>query len=121
MPFPVELLRAHNSVYPHSNSKKGLRVVQGTLKNRPAAPLFHVLFSKENGEKNDNRQEEIELLVTVSIFRTHEIQEAIDLCNRCYDCEALFMLLGKYILLSDKLLTWGDLFIMKLYLVYFPE
>uniref|UniRef100_A0A158Q7B4 phospholipase A2 n=1 Tax=Elaeophora elaphi TaxID=1147741 RepID=A0A158Q7B4_9BILA len=93
VPFPVELLRAHNSVYPHSNSKKGLRVVQGTLKNRPAAPLFHVLFSKGNEEKNDNRQEEIEVLVTVSIFRTHEIQEAIDLCNRCYDCEALFMLL----------------------------
>ncbi|KAK6110191.1 Ankyrin repeats (3 copies) family protein [Brugia pahangi] len=93
VPFPVELLRAHNSVYPHSNSRKGLRVVQGTLKNRPAAPLFHVLFSKENEEKNDNRREEVELLVTVSIFRTHEIQEAIDLCNRCYDCEALFMLL----------------------------
>uniref|UniRef100_A0A8R1TV84 phospholipase A2 n=1 Tax=Onchocerca volvulus TaxID=6282 RepID=A0A8R1TV84_ONCVO len=93
VPFPVELLRAHNSVYPHSNNKKGLCVVQGTLKNRPAAPLFHVLFSKESGERNDNKKGEIELLVTVSIFRTHEIQEAIDLCNRCYDCEALFMLL----------------------------
>ncbi|MCP9266140.1 hypothetical protein DINM_021623 [Dirofilaria immitis] len=81
VPFPVELLRAHNSVYPHNNNKKGLCVVQGTLKNRPAAPLFHVLG------------EEIEFLITVSIFRTHEIQEAIDLCNRCYDCEALFMLL----------------------------
>lgn len=100
MLFPVELLRAHNSVYPHSNSKKGLRVVQGTLKNRPAAPLFHVLFS--NDEKNDNTEEN-ELLVTVSIFRTHEIQEAIDLCNRCYDCEALFMLLGMYMLRSVKL------------------
>lgn len=95
VPFPVELLRAHNAIYPNSSSAKGLRVVQGTLKNRPASPLFHVLFSKENEEKgSNNRRDDVELLVTLSIFRTHEIQEAIDLCNRCYDCEALFMLLG---------------------------
>ncbi|VDN07642.1 unnamed protein product [Thelazia callipaeda] len=79
VPFPLDLLRAHNSVYPDINSKKGLRVVQGTLKNRPTSPLFHVLFSKGCEEEDSKAQEEFELPATLSIFRTHEIQEAVDL------------------------------------------
>lgn len=98
MPFPQELLCAHKVVYPQSTAKKGLSVVQGSLKNRVSSPLYHVLLSDTNDElsKTNNGC----CPVTLSIFRTHELQEAIDLCNRCYDCEALFLTLGNFILMN---------------------
>lgn len=84
--FPRELLAAHREVFPIETNERGLRVVQGTLKNNPATPLFHVLFSNSHIDEPLNT-------VTLSIYRSHDIHEAIDLCNRCSDCETLFMLM----------------------------
>ncbi|VDK42742.1 unnamed protein product [Anisakis simplex] len=89
--FPSELLPAHNFVFPVNGKKRGLSVVQGTLKNQPASPLFHVIFT--NTVTNNNNDNEDSTKVTLSIFRSHDIQEAVDLYNRCCDCETLFMLL----------------------------
>uniref|UniRef100_F1KSE0 phospholipase A2 n=1 Tax=Ascaris suum TaxID=6253 RepID=F1KSE0_ASCSU len=85
--FPSELLPAHNTIFPASGTRKGLSVVQGTLKNQPASPLFHVVFA--NSVKGVAQS----TVVTLSIFRSHDIQEAVDLYNRCCDCETLFMLI----------------------------
>uniref|UniRef100_A0A1I7X8E1 PNPLA domain-containing protein n=1 Tax=Heterorhabditis bacteriophora TaxID=37862 RepID=A0A1I7X8E1_HETBA len=84
--FPSELLRAHRVLFPADDNKSTLRVVQGTFKNRPAEPIHHVVFSLS----------ETQNAPSYSLFRSNEIEEAVDLCRRCLECKTLFTLLGIY-------------------------
>ncbi|KAK6033358.1 ankyrin repeat protein, partial [Ostertagia ostertagi] len=83
--FPLELLRAHRVVYPADNHKSSLRVVQGSIKNRPAQPLHHVVFSVSEAVHAPS----------YSLFRSSIIEEAVDLCRRCLECKILFKLLDR--------------------------
>lgn len=85
--MPNEALITHSTVYPIGEKFSCLRVVRGVLKSRSDIPLFHVFFSNNNGSIHSSQN-------TLSIFRSNDHQEAIDLCNRCCDCKALFTLLG---------------------------
>ncbi|KAF8355695.1 ipla-3 [Pristionchus pacificus] len=82
--FPQELLRAHTIVYPPEDGTAMIRVVQGSLKNRPGIPLHHVVYTVSE-ERN---------APTYSIFRTSEVEDAVDLCRRCHECAFLFTRLG---------------------------
>ncbi|MFH4976835.1 hypothetical protein AB6A40_003544 [Gnathostoma spinigerum] len=80
--FPQEMLASHTEVFRHKETCP-IFVVQGSLKQKPNEPLYHVLFAKAEGSVQR----------TLSMFRTDSLQESIDLCSRCSDCELLFTLL----------------------------
>ncbi|WKY14278.1 hypothetical protein Q1695_000097 [Nippostrongylus brasiliensis] len=83
--FPLELLRAHKVVFPANEHKSPLRVVQGSFKNRPAQPLHHVVFSLSDAANAPS----------YSLFRSYSIEDAVDLCRRCLECEILFRLIDR--------------------------
>lgn len=86
--FPAELLPAHKSVYPIGISEKArimLKVVQGTFKNAPSEPLHHVVFTFKYEHAK----------VSLSIFRSTDLGEAVDFCRRCEDCRILLKMLDK--------------------------
>ncbi|GMR60840.1 hypothetical protein PMAYCL1PPCAC_31035, partial [Pristionchus mayeri] len=82
--FPQDLLRAHKIVYPPEDGTAIIRVVQGSLKNRPGVPLHHVVYTVSEDRNAP----------TYSIFRTSEVDDAVDLCRRCHECAFLFTRLG---------------------------
>ena len=71
------------------NDESSLRVVQWSLK--PQTPdlsvaLSHVIYVHKNAESTE----------TLSLFRSPDLEEAIDFCRRCEECRGLFHLLGMY-------------------------
>ncbi|PAV57630.1 hypothetical protein WR25_23284 [Diploscapter pachys] len=82
--FPNELLRAHKTVFPVGGNESVLRVVQGSLKNRPAEPLHHVVFSYNPPSTASP---------SYSLFRSNELEDAVDLCRQCLECKLLFTIL----------------------------
>ncbi|GMT36222.1 hypothetical protein PFISCL1PPCAC_27519, partial [Pristionchus fissidentatus] len=82
--FPQELLRAHKIVFPPEDGTVMIRVVQGSVKNRPGVPLHHVVYTVSEDRNAP----------TYSIFRTSEVDDAVDLCRRCHECQFLFTRLG---------------------------
>lgn len=89
--FPNDFLKNHLTIYPpHADENSGatptLRVVY--CEQKPdAAPeskvIYHVVFSHAGHRE------------TLSIFRTQDVNEAIDFCRRCEECRVLFKMLGK--------------------------
>ncbi|VDO64550.1 unnamed protein product [Heligmosomoides polygyrus] len=83
--FPLELLRAHKIVFPTDSRKTQLMVVQGSIKNRPALPLHHVVFTLSEAVHSPS----------YSLYRSSIIDDAVDLCRRCLECKILFKLLDR--------------------------
>lgn len=93
--FPNEYLKNYQILYPPcvdetSGSIPTLRVVQSQSPRPPLKPdqvdlrvTTHVVFSYANKTE------------TLSIFRTHDGNEAIDFCRRCEECRVLFKMLGR--------------------------
>ncbi|CEF60107.1 85/88 kDa calcium-independent phospholipase A2 [Strongyloides ratti] len=90
--FPDELLLGHEIVYPNSLDEKkiipipSLRVVQGTIKNEPSKPLHHVVYSYSV---------ETKVFKSLSLFRSQEMEDALDFYRRCLECKILFKFLDK--------------------------
>ncbi|CAJ0609994.1 unnamed protein product [Cylicocyclus nassatus] len=83
--FPLELLRAHKVVFPTTDHRSLLRVVQGSCKNKPAEPLHHVVFSLTESPNSP----------AYSLFRASAVEDAVDLCRRCLECYILFRLIDR--------------------------
>ncbi|KAJ1359716.1 85/88 kDa calcium-independent phospholipase A2 [Parelaphostrongylus tenuis] len=83
--FPLELLRAHKVIFPADDHNSQLRVVQGSVKNKPAEPLHHVVFSLS----------ELPNAPSYSLFRSTVVEDAVDLCRRCVECKILFRILDR--------------------------
>ncbi|CAJ0607980.1 unnamed protein product [Cylicocyclus nassatus] len=81
--FPPELLQEHKIVFPENEFDPPLRVVQGSYKNNPSEKLFHVVASL--GETPNSP--------VYSLFRSNELEDAVDLCRRCMECQMLFKFL----------------------------
>lgn len=85
--FPNEILPAHRTVYPPILKDKNLilRVVQGSVKDDPNVPIYHIVYSyKHAGES-----------ISLSVFRSRDVGEAMDFCRRCTDCQVMLKLIGK--------------------------
>lgn len=63
-----------------------LTVVQGTLKNEPSSALHHVVYTYLGEEASRE---------SLTIFRSKDVNEALDFCRRCEECRVLLKLLGK--------------------------
>ncbi|KJH40752.1 ankyrin repeat protein [Dictyocaulus viviparus] len=83
--FPLELLRAHKIIFPTDDLKSQLKVVQGSVKNKPAEPLHHVVFSVSDMPNAPS----------YSLFRSTVADDAVDLCRRCVECKILFKILDR--------------------------
>ncbi|KAI1725474.1 ankyrin repeats (3 copies) domain-containing protein [Ditylenchus destructor] len=86
--FPSELLPAHKFIYPPSSndSRPDLTVVQGSLKNEPTKCLHHVVYAYSTDQGNQE---------SLTIYRSYDVEDALDFCRRCEECRALFNLLDK--------------------------
>lgn len=89
--FPNEYLKNHHIIYPPKVDEINgpipvLRVVQ-SQKQSEVNIINHVVFSHAGHRE------------TLSIFRTLDVNEAIDFYRRCNECRVLFKMLGKKIYL----------------------
>uniref|UniRef100_A0A914X3D3 Tumor suppressor p53 n=1 Tax=Plectus sambesii TaxID=2011161 RepID=A0A914X3D3_9BILA len=76
--FPADLFAAHPRMLPSKSDKEVIfSVCQGSVKNQPNMSLYHVTFAFTNEEGQTQ---------TLSIFRSNDIQEAIDLYQSCHAC-----------------------------------
>lgn len=87
--FPNEILKHYETIYPThvedgEESVPSLRVVESESKihGTESNLIKHVVFS------HDGHRE------TLSIFRTQDVNEAMDFCRRCEECRVLFKMLG---------------------------
>ncbi|KHJ96736.1 ankyrin repeat protein [Oesophagostomum dentatum] len=72
-------------VFPAHDHRSLLRVVQGSFKNKPAEPLHHVVFLLSDSPNSP----------AYSLFRSTDVEDAVDLCRRCLECYILFRLLDR--------------------------
>ncbi|VDM58322.1 unnamed protein product, partial [Angiostrongylus costaricensis] len=73
-------------IFPVDDHNSQLRVVQGPVKNRPAEPLHHVVFTLSD----------LPNAPSYSLFRSTVVEDAVDLCRRCVECKILFRILGSF-------------------------
>lgn len=72
--------------------------MQGSLKNRPADPLHHLVFTVSSAShlyKDTPTVLDSPTAPSYSLFRSHDLEEAEDLCRKALDCKLLFTTLSK--------------------------
>ena len=85
-----ELLASHKIFYPAIDEigETPLAVIQGTIKKEKLNHVVYTCSPEDCGGGNKKRY--------FTIYRSKDLEEALDFCRRCEECRVLFRLFGEW-------------------------